>query len=78
MLPVTICNLAEIHIKDFQHKIQLGEAGSKGIRLSECYHYLSIWQNVLAKGGLDLEPDELAEIRDAEMCGEYDDVIGTP
>ena len=68
--PETKVKLGELHVKHFK-KLK----NHPNARVSECDYYLSLWEDVVANRGEFLFPEQEAEIGDAVLSGEYDDLL---
>lgn len=67
-----IKRLADIHIRRFSNRIELGNRGEPYIRVNECEHYLTIWKSIQEKkySWDSLSEQERNEIEDAIYSGE--------
>lgn len=77
MSPTTsqILRLADEHIRHYRRLIS---KSGMGVRAAECKTLLHLWENVKEKGGQNLSPQQMDELRDAVTSGDYDDILEKP
>jgi hypothetical protein len=72
--------LADAHVSRYENLLFKAKQGAKGIRADECQVFLGIWRSIAKKleqgtWRLRLTRQEINEIKDAIMSGDYDQTL---